>query len=943
MEAHLAGCAECSAVIGAICRAPRRPELTKVGRYEIDEEIGRGGMGRVLRARDPSLDRDVAIKLILRSALSTSAKDRFAREATTLGQMRHPNVLEIFDVGETEGAPYFVMEFVEGENLDGWCRGRSPQEILECLRGAGRGLAAAHEQRVLHRDFKPSNVIVRRDGRAKVGDFGLAGTESVHTSTSVVAPLGVLTKTGAVLGTLAYMAPELLDGEKASIATDQFAFCVTMHEVLYGHRPFSGADARALSAAIRSGDVPPAPQDVAIPRRARRALLRGLSADPRDRFHSMRALLQELGPRRSTSRKLGLGLATGAGLVVVTTAFALETPKTLGCSGFAQELGSVYDPRAREQIRTAFAQSDLPYAKASSRSTLDGLDAYAAQWIEGTTTACQAAAREELHGDALDRRMRCFRHAAHGLDAMVDSLEDPKKKHIESGGKLVAELPNLQLCSDPAALERFRVLPADSTEAAEAETLGPVLSQAHTRTLVSDFDGAKELLDRHAGALEAASYPPIRVRTLRVRARILLSQDELEGARAFSLRAHQLAVQSRLDRDASRTATFLGRIAARSGDAEEAKRWFDLAIALAEAGGFVQVQASTLARVSLFYEERGQLDQAVEAARRSVEVVAQDSSYPPTSRAGLLLTYADRLFARGGGDEGLEQLKEAREILLEVHGDTHPEVADVERSLQVRASRSGDYQGSHRHAREVLRITLATDGERSLRTITAFGNLAISLKEIGRYEEAAQTLEHANVLLEDWPSFVPSMRIPIMTNLGGLNLVLRNNRAARDALTQAKALLEVRTDQSERSVLIDGLLSLVELRDGNLGAARRLASGALEDSLRIFGEDHFHTADVCTRLGHVELEARNFEAARDLLARALAVEHTTEADRGEATFLLARATLEDPGATTADYARGIELADAARLALTSKPAYATLLADVKAWLELHRTSFDRLP
>lgn len=936
VEEHLAGCPDCSAVVGATYRHPQPTERTSVGRYRVREEIGRGGMGRVLRGHDPSLDRDVAIKLILPSALSTEAKERFAREAETLGTLRHPNVLEVFDVGESEGAPYFVMEFVQGHNLDVWSRGRSPREVLACLRGAGRGLAAAHAKGVLHRDFKPSNVIVGRDGRAKVADFGLAGFEAVQTvPTGGGAAVDSLTKTGAVMGTLPYMAPELLEGGKASFLSDQFAFCVTMHEVLYGARPFFGADARALSAAIRSGEVPPAPEDVFIPRRVRRALLRGLSPEPRERFASMRALLHKLRPGRGTLTKIfvGVGLAGGAGLVVVG-AFGLGAPSSSACSSFAQELGESYDSAARARIRSSFGASKRPYAEASSRSTLEGLDTYAEQWISGTTDSCTASEKGELAGEALDLRMRCFRHAAQSLEALVSLLESPQERHIEKGSELVATLPTLRLCSDLDALTRFSVLPSNADEVGQEEALDPILSQAHAKTLVQDIDGAWDLLERHAVALDAATYPPILVRTFRVRARVLLAREDLAGARGASLRAHEIAVEHRLDRDASRTATFLGRIAAREGNRQEAERWFDLALSLAEARGFNQLMAFTLTNVSKFYEERGELDRAVDAARRAVELTEDDPSYPPTSRAGVLLGYADRLFARGGGDDGLPQLQEAQRILRALHGDSHPAVGSVESSLQVRASRRGDYQASFRHGRESLRITLAIDGEGSLRAIAATVNLAIALKELGRYDEAAHELQRADVMLEKWPSHRSAMRIPVLTNLGIVMLRMGKHDAARDALTEARNLSETRADQRERSVLIDGVLSIVELRDGDLVAARRLASGALEVSTDVFGANHFHTADVSTRLGHVELEAGNFELARGLLSRALAVEKTTEADRGEASFLLARATVEDPEASEAEHARGLELAQDAKRALTAKPAYAKLLGEVDAWIQL---------
>ncbi len=930
VEEHLAGCTDCSAVVSATFAESLPPEHTKVGRYQVVAEIGRGGMGRVLRARDPSLGRDVAIKSILPSALSPAAKERFAREAVVLGTLRHPNVIEVFDAGELEGAPYFVMEFIEGQDLDQWCKDRPVREVLDCLCGAGRGLAAAHAKGILHRDFKPSNVIVGRDDRAKVGDFGLAtfgGGSSVRTDGASV---DTLTQTGALMGTLPYMAPELLEGGRASELSDQFAFCVTMYEVLYGQRPFAGKDPWSLAEAIRSGEIRDGPAAVAIPRRAHRALVRGLSPEPSGRFPSMRALLAELHPRRRVALRVGAGLAATGAVVAVAAAVGSTTPSV--CDTFAERLSGVYDSRVRSRIRSAFADSDLPYAETASRGTLEGLDAYAERWAAGAKESCGAAQRGELSDVALDLRVRCFKHSAQSVEAMVGLLQTPQTIHIESSRELLAALPNLAVCTDAEALRRFGVLPANAAEAAEADALGAVLSEAHAQALVDDFDGAWDVLERNAEALAAASYPPVRSRTLALRARVLLARKDLEASRDASVQAHELTMEHRLDREASRTATFLGRIASRTGDVQGAHRWFDLALALAESGGFTQLQAHTLSTASRFYQERGELQRAVQAARRAVQLIEDDDAYPETSRAEVLLAYSDRLLSRGGRDDGLAQLQRAHEILLAVHGDTHPAVGDVQRSLQERASRRGDYDASYRHGREVLRITMALDGPTSLRAVAASANLAISLRELGRFAEAARELAHANTLLDQWPAYVPMLRIPILTNLGSVMLGLGDNDGARDALTRAKALFEAQENRKEQGILVDGLLSAVELRDDNLAAARSLAAGALAASTEVYGGDNFHTADAGMRLAHVELAAGNYALARDLLAGALAVQDINEADRGEMTFGLARATYEDPRASPRDRARGLELARDAKLALQGKPAYGRQQAEVALWL-----------
>lgn len=932
MEGHLAECPQCSALAGAIFPDVTEPELTRIGRYVVRREIGRGGMGRVLEAYDPALDRTVAIKLILPAALSSAARERFMREAETLGAMRHPNVIEVFDVGEFEGAPYFVMEFVEGDNLDVWSRDRDVGPVLACLRAAGRGLAAAHAKGVLHRDFKPSNVIVGEDGRARVGDFGLAGFDAVLTEHGGQGTGDSLTKTGAVMGTLPYMAPELLDGGKASTASDQFAFCVSMYEVLYGRRPFSGGDARSLSAAIRESQLPEVTTDRAIPRRARAAMERGLSPRADDRHPSMQALLRQLRPTKVVST-VGLGLI-GAG-AAATVAFVVASPRASECSVPKRQLAEVYGKRVRAELEQAFARSALPYAQASARSTLGSLDAYAETWVEGATATCHSAERGDLTDTALDLRMHCFQHALRSFSVTVEQLGTADTTHIRDGHELVGALPNAQRCSDSETLARTVVLPQTAEQSREEETLGPLLEESTARVTLDDFDGAWRILEDNADALEAASYPPIVIRTLALRARILLARQDLEGAKALSLQAHERAVALRLDHDASRTATFLGLVTAREGDITGAQRWYDAARTRAKAGGFDRLEAMAMASAAQFYSDRGELDRAVDSARGAVELIDGDETYPPTSRAELLLVYARALLIHGGSDDGLAQVREAQRLLLEVHGDTHPALVSVQQLLQMRASQRGDYEAALEHARESYRIDITLHGTESLRAVVATMNLAISLYEMGELDEAAGKLRHADALLETLPKTSIAVRIPVMVNLANVMLAAGKNDDAKAAIGVAQEIIATQPGHRKKRVVLDSVSAHVEARIGNLEAARRFAERALELSVEIYGDEHVRTAETRVRLAQVEVETGHPERARALLDRALDSTDLTEADRGEATFLLARAVFEGSKASEADRIRGLELAREAERALASKASAALRRGEVLDWLDTH--------
>ncbi len=345
VEGHLARCRDCRALVAALAAdsgddsnaaTVRHDRLTasqvaelpgatlaigdRVGRYLVLSSIGAGGMGVVFAAYDPQLDRKIALKL-LRSGIAVSSKDartRLRREAQAIAQLSHPNVVSIYDVGTTEdGDLYIAMEFVEGDTLTSWLRNypRSWREIIEVFLQAARGLASAHSVGLLHRDFKPDNVLVGGDGRVRVTDFGLARSvlapdEVARARPAMTALNLALTVTGTVLGTPRYMPPEQLTGPDVDARSDQFSFCVALYEALYGSHPLRAGTSIAM---LDHGDkaLPP-PEGTKIPAAIGRAVLRGLERDRARRFPSMGALIGELvpAPRRSPVRFVGFAMVS---------------------------------------------------------------------------------------------------------------------------------------------------------------------------------------------------------------------------------------------------------------------------------------------------------------------------------------------------------------------------------------------------------------------------------------------------------------------------------------------------------------------------------------------------------------------------------------------------------------------------------------------------------
>lgn len=304
LEAHLDGCPDCRTLVAAVAGGsaqadPRAPVQVlepgqRMGRYEIERLIGAGGMGVLYVARDTKLDRHVALKLMRPHYADEVGRARLLREAQAMARLSHPNVVNVFDLGEVDERVFVAMEFVEGGTLRDWLKTpRKPEEVLAVFSQAGQGLLAAHRAGIVHRDFKPENVLIGADGRARVTDFGLARPgEFLEQPVKQLATGPVdLTQTGTVLGTPAYMSPEQLRLEPADARSDQYSFCVSLYEALEGKRPFPGATLAEVREGVLTGRFA-RPARISEP--VARVLARGMSLSPAGRFASMESLLSEL-------------------------------------------------------------------------------------------------------------------------------------------------------------------------------------------------------------------------------------------------------------------------------------------------------------------------------------------------------------------------------------------------------------------------------------------------------------------------------------------------------------------------------------------------------------------------------------------------------------------------------------------------------------------------
>src|SRR5262245_47566253 len=281
----------------------------RVGRYELVSLLGTGGMGEVYRALDPQLGRHVAIKFLSSDLANPTARRRFQQEAQMASALNHPHILTVLEAGEIDGRQYLVTELVDGGTLADWAieGQRTWRQVLTMVVGVADALAAAHDAGILHRDVKPANILISKSGYAKLADFGLAKIDAaVRSDATTGAAAPESTRTGVVLGTVAYMSPEQADGRLLDASSDIFSFGLVLYESLVGRRAFSGqSDVDTLHAILHDA---PQPLPARVPIGLRLVVEKALEKDPADRFQSMREMVVDL--RREARRPAESGAQT---------------------------------------------------------------------------------------------------------------------------------------------------------------------------------------------------------------------------------------------------------------------------------------------------------------------------------------------------------------------------------------------------------------------------------------------------------------------------------------------------------------------------------------------------------------------------------------------------------------------------------------------------------
>jgi eukaryotic-like serine/threonine-protein kinase len=558
----------------------------KVGRYVIQNFLAEGGMGVVYVAFDPELGRHVAIKLVkTRGSSEGLLRERLLREAQALAQLSHPNVISVHDVGIHDDRVFIAMELVEGVSLRHWLeQPRTWRETLRVLVAAGRGLAAAHSAGIVHRDFKPDNVIVGNDGRVCVLDFGLArADEGVATEPGVVTtvagkgpadaiptetlPVALsessigrdrlersLTRMGTVIGTPAYMSPEHHRGEPVTSLSDQFSFSVAAWEALYRRRPFSTQD--DLRGAKERQRIAAIPRGTQVPGRIRRLLLRGLSPEPGARHLSMQLLLDRLegvarAPRRRTllAGAVAVTALVALGVVGISALMSRSEGSLCTVAQGRSRLREIWSAELAMKIEQAFAATGRAHAAETAARVRGNLSRYADEWSAMHAESCAAThVRHEQSAALLDLRMRCLeerRDALRALGALLARVADGEA--VDRAAQATLGLPLIADCADTAGLRAAVPLPVEPArrEAIQAarKRLDDVRALAATGQYAAALPTAREIVS----AVRQLGYAPLLAAALNEQTNLEDQLGQLEAALRSARAAALVAGEARED------------------------------------------------------------------------------------------------------------------------------------------------------------------------------------------------------------------------------------------------------------------------------------------------------------------------------------------------------------------------------------------------------------
>ena len=763
VESHLQTCNACADLVIWVAadlahqsRAPGeegRPFIgplaagARVDRYQILGAVGRGGMGEVYAAYHPDLDRRVALKVVHElGADSADRRARLLREARAIARLSHPNVVTVHDAGTFDDRVFIAMEFVEGQTVDAWLRAQRTQ----LARGAGRlrrrragaGGGACRGRRTpgfqaAERDDRKERVGTRHGLRpGAAGGRALAPPTIDEDGLGAYAPaLSTVTKTGALIGTPAYMSPEQFRREPIDARADQFSFCVALYEALYGERPFPGDTpmAQASDVAIRDASA-----GAKVPSWIRKVLLRGLRVKPDERFPSMHDLLAALTRDPNVTRRKVVASAAG---VVLMLAMAIGGRGILGnqtaaCAGGPEKLVGIWDLRApggeepprHARVREAFTRTGKSYAGDVFATASRTLTSYAQSWAAMYRDACEATAvRKAQSTEVLDLRMSCLQERLAGLRALTDVFADGTAEVVDHAASGANALAPLERCADVPVLRAVVQPPADPATRAKVSALRTRLSELKARFDAGKFKDAVRDAPALVAEAQELRYLPVVAEAQQLHGLILLKANDSGGAAAVSKEAFVTADAARHDEvRAVAAGQLLFILGCLQGHFEEAHAWARIAEAvLQRLGGHELMRAWYLNNLGSVLDLEGKKEKAIRVYQEAIalkeKVLGRDHPDVGLSEGNLaaLLTDLDRNL------EALAHANRAIELIEKSLGPQHPDLANPlnNRGEALAAlGRPGEARASFERARELFARELGPEDPSLSYALNGIGN-----------------------------------------------------------------------------------------------------------------------------------------------------------------------------------------------------------------------------
>jgi eukaryotic-like serine/threonine-protein kinase len=880
-----------------------------VGHFMVLETIGSGAMGTVLLAYDAALDRKVALKLLRPGAWSASAttegKQRLLREAQAMAKLSHPNVVTAYEVGTFGDRVFLAMEYVAGETLEAWLeepkargkeeRKRSWREIVQVFLQAGRGLASAHAAGIVHRDFKPENVLISSDGRVRVTDFGLAsvvGTPQVPLGgDDMIAMDGgsgavpsrasgpsSLTRAGALIGTPAYMSPEQHKSQPADARADQFAFAVALYEALYGERPFAGVTYREYADAVTAGRIREGPRGSKVPAWVRRILVRALAVDAGARYGSMDDLLAALASDPAAARRR-LVTVGGFAFVVLASAgavFWLARSKTELCAVSPRAMAGVWDAARKADVEKAFVASGRAAAADTAKRVGDILDQRAAAIVGMRADACRATHdRGEQSPELLDLRIACLDRKTAELRALVDVLsQKPDATIIDNSIEAALSVGKPDACADAQALTAAVPQPADPAVRASITSTREKLARVEALAKTGKYKDAYAVAKEVAAEAEKIAWAPLVADAVYQVAMMESRSGMFNESEASWRRLVRLAAEAKNDVQMGRAYAFLLQSVGYGQQRyDEAAVLEEVAVNQARrAGEPMELMNDLESAIAAFHYSKGDYARAVEMFGKVTDTrkAVLGPEHPATASA--LANLAQAVGDNGDYARSLEIQKQALAIREKVLGPDHPATAQSLHSMGIALSELRKDDEALATFQRAYDIRVKVLGPEATLTADTLSSIGLVLADQNKVDEALVIQEKVMAIREktfgpDHPNITQSL-----SNVAALYMEKGDLVKARELRERVVKIREEKLgpDHPELASALSNL-SLVTKRQGDFDGSRKLLERVLEIRIKRLGPDHPDVANAMNNIAYLEVERERWDEADKWYRKAIPI------------------------------------------------------------------------